>query len=154
MTIKFSRAQRRADRKRLQKKRQFHWGYGHKYRWGRYTDGRGEICFMDPDVAGKVVNTPTPCSCAMCGNPRRNSAFEGAYGRLTGQEYKAIDKHIDGLIDLAYIQNDFWYYHNNGLDSWDRHWDDNYHYFTEWEAIKVENLFNEQVWFGDGGSKL
>lgn len=25
----------------------------------------------DPGRAGVVVNTPTPCSCYMCGNPRK-----------------------------------------------------------------------------------
>jgi len=45
MTEKYSRAQRRADRKRIIVKRQFHWGYGHKQEW--WADNKkGEIHSM------------------------------------------------------------------------------------------------------------
>lgn len=44
----------RAQRVSLKKARRRH--------WGRVLEGA---------VLGKVVNTPTPCSCFMCGNPRR-----------------------------------------------------------------------------------
>ncbi len=50
------RALRRHHVARLKKKRQ-------KY-WGRKLN--------DPASLGKVAATPCPCSCWMCGNPRKN----------------------------------------------------------------------------------
>ena len=50
------RSERRHHRERLKKARQRHWG----------RDLRGQ-----PRDLGRVVDTPTPCSCPMCGNPRR-----------------------------------------------------------------------------------
>lgn len=58
-------ALRRHHHQRLKKSR--------RYRWGR--DLRRE-----PHQLAKVINTPTPCSCPMCGNPRRY------FGELTLQE--------------------------------------------------------------------
>lgn len=49
-------AQRRADRARLRKKRGRYW-WGHR---------------LTAKEASMVVDTPTPCSCWMCGNPRRH----------------------------------------------------------------------------------
>ncbi|GAB2876052.1 hypothetical protein GCM10027093_09420 [Paraburkholderia jirisanensis] len=49
-------AKRRADRARLQRKRAYRW-------WGRRLTSAKDL--------GKVVDTPTPCSCWMCGNARR-----------------------------------------------------------------------------------
>jgi hypothetical protein len=49
-------AQRRADGARLKKKRGHYW-------WGRQ---------LTAVELGRVVNTPKPCSCWMCGNPRRH----------------------------------------------------------------------------------
>jgi hypothetical protein len=63
MVNKFSRAQRRHDYRRLQKKRDRHWGYG-KNGW---RDSR-----MPHRMKGMVANTPALCSCPMCGNPRHN----------------------------------------------------------------------------------
>jgi hypothetical protein len=49
-------ARRRADRARLRKKRVFWWFCDH----------------AKSDVElGRLIDTPTPCSCWMCGNPRR-----------------------------------------------------------------------------------
>ncbi|MFC6946564.1 hypothetical protein ACFQI9_17945 [Paraburkholderia dipogonis] len=48
-------ARRRADRARIKKNRGYYW-------WGRR---------LNSEELGKVVDTPTPCSCWMCGNPRR-----------------------------------------------------------------------------------
>jgi hypothetical protein len=48
-------ARRRADRARIKHNRQF-W-------WGRKLEHGREL--------GAVIDTPTPCSCWMCGNPRR-----------------------------------------------------------------------------------
>lgn len=114
MTHKFSRAQRRADRARLKVKRQFHWGYGHKNNWGREV-ARGEICFMDPSVAGTVVNTPTPCSCWMCGNPRHTLSNGSP---LTRQEQKADDSFNDGLEDYQdWLDYCYWDYFDD-YDDW------------------------------------
>ena len=92
MTKKYSRAQRRADYARIKKSRRNHWGYG-RQGWRSYCHvGTKE---MPPEVAGSVVNTPTPCSCYMCGNPRKNSWAHGM-DRLTMQELKAIDSYKAG----------------------------------------------------------
>ncbi len=60
------RASRRHHRARLKKKRQY-------YRGRRLTDA----------ALGIVVNTPTLCSCWMCGNPRKY------FGEQTIQERRA-----------------------------------------------------------------
>jgi len=49
-------ARRRADRARIKRNRGYWW-------WGRRLTSESEL--------GRVVDTPTPCSCWMCGNPRR-----------------------------------------------------------------------------------
>lgn len=101
MVVKFSRAQRRHDRKRLKKKRQFHWGYGYKRTWYLKPpeDIRGNtIDYMSPKIAGMVITTPHPCSCAMCGNPRRTLA--GDLGELSIQEIRALDDFHDQLDEL------------------------------------------------------
>ena len=35
------------------------------------------------ELASRYIDTPTPCSCNLCGNPRRH------YGRVTHQERRA-----------------------------------------------------------------
>lgn len=60
------RQQRRHHRERLKKARSGHWG-------GIAGNGK----------ADQVVDTPTPCSCWMCGNPRRY------FGEKTIQERRA-----------------------------------------------------------------
>jgi len=62
------RSDRIHHRERLKKARRFHWG----------KDLRS-----DPKEAGVVVDTPTKCSCWMCGNPRRHT------GERTIQEQRA-----------------------------------------------------------------
>ena len=101
MTDKNSRVQRRADYARLKEKRHGHWGYG-KYGWRSYS--QHETNNMSNATAGMVANTPTPCSCYMCGNPRRNSWGDHP---LTLQERKADDSFKDGLDDW-----DNWRYAN------------------------------------------
>lgn len=49
-----TRAERRSHRARLKRAR--------KWWWGRILAAK---------ELGKVVDTPTPCSCWVCGNPRR-----------------------------------------------------------------------------------
>lgn len=51
------RALRRHQAARLKAARRFHWG---------------RDIGDDPAALGKVVDTPCPCSCWMCGNPRRH----------------------------------------------------------------------------------
>jgi hypothetical protein len=48
---------RRHHASRLLKTRRHHWGRDLLHEEGR--------------IKGKTINTPTPCSCAMCGNPRK-----------------------------------------------------------------------------------
>ena len=104
MTIKHSRAQRRHDRARLKKKRRNHWGYG-RQGWRSYChDGINE---MDAAQAGMVVNTPTPCSCYMCGNPRRN-AWANVWEELTVQERKAVDAAWDGIEEYEDVGPYWW----------------------------------------------
>lgn len=108
MTMKYSRAQRRADYARLKEKRQTHWGYGNQG-WRQYC--KHAPVKMSPALAGMVANTPTPCSCYMCGNPRRNSWADDP---LTMQERKAADQYADevewnfGLYGY-YDYSDDWY---------------------------------------------
>jgi len=118
MTIKNSRAQRRHDRARLKKKRQYHWGYGHVSEWiGRTPDVAGEINYMSPATAGIVVNTPTPCSCYMCGNPRRNSWGESP---LTMQERKAEESYADGVEEYnTWVQDWYWWEGYDYCDDYD-----------------------------------
>lgn len=68
-----NRAIRRAVRERLKKKRAaYHGGIN-----TRTPDSRDK-------VLGLLVDTPTPCSCYMCGNPRRQAFNQKS--RLTLQE--------------------------------------------------------------------
>jgi hypothetical protein len=53
-----SRAVRRHHRARLLKKRRFYHGFDH---------AQAE----HPASLGRLAKTPRPCSCAMCGNPRK-----------------------------------------------------------------------------------
>ena len=55
-----NRAIRRHHIARLKNNRKSYWGYD------RRRDGQ-----MDAKQLGKVVQYPTPCSCTMCGNPRK-----------------------------------------------------------------------------------
>ncbi|EGQ60392.1 hypothetical protein GGI1_00135 [Acidithiobacillus sp. GGI-221] len=74
---KLARAMRRHHRYRLYHNRRFH--------WGRDLAESDE----NPKTRGRVVNTPTPCSCWMCGNPRRH------FGEKTLQELRQDE--ADGL---------------------------------------------------------
>lgn len=48
--------------------------------------------------ARKRLDTNVPCSCPMCGNPRRNGWESG--GALTFQERRAVDAMRDGLEEV------------------------------------------------------
>ena len=52
--------------------------------------GLGNSRLKDPKVIGKIANTPCPCSCEMCGNPRRR--FKD---KLTMQEKRAKESEGD-----------------------------------------------------------
>lgn len=52
------------------------------YVWG--SDGMDMDVANDPSQVGYLGNTRTPCSCWMCGNPRRK--FKKGKERLTLQE--------------------------------------------------------------------
>ena len=108
MTERYSRAQRKADRKRLKVKRQFHWGYGHKDEWAcRQPAEAGTINYMSPQTAGIVVNTPSPCSCWMCGNARRTLANGSP---LTRQERRAYDSYVTQMEELEGLHDEEIYY--------------------------------------------
>ena len=117
MIVKNSRAQRRHDRARLKKKRQYHWGYGHVSEWvGRTPEKAGEINYMSPKAAGMVVNTPAPCSCYMCGNPRRNSWGESP---LTMQEHKAYLFAKDSFEEVEDLATYRWEKYDYFYNDWD-----------------------------------
>jgi hypothetical protein len=61
-------AKRRADRARIRHNRLFYWDR---------RLGQGQ---------GSVIDAPTPCSCWMCGNPRRH------FGERTAQEQRWIQE--------------------------------------------------------------
>ena len=100
MTIKFSRAQRRSDSLRLKNKRASYWGFG-KYGWKERTNH--SPTYMSAKQIGSVVDTPTPCSCWMCGNPRKK-LFSSNSERLTVQERKANEKFTDQIKNLLEIK--------------------------------------------------
>lgn len=69
------RAERRHHRERLKQARHLHWG----------DDLRG-----DPRELGRVINTPTPCSCFMCGNPRRRLKLKTVQ-ELSSEELERLE---------------------------------------------------------------
>lgn len=62
------RTERRHHRQRLKNKRRFHWG---------------RDLLNDKISANKAIDTPCPCSCYACGNPRKY------FKQKTMQERKA-----------------------------------------------------------------
>lgn len=72
------RAERRHHRERLKKSRRLHWG----------RDLAG-----DKRQHAQVVDTPTPCSCFMCGNPRRYFDVKSMQERRAEElERKGLDE--------------------------------------------------------------
>jgi hypothetical protein len=67
----FNRSERRHHIERLKKNRKIHWGRK-----------------LNKAELGLVVNTPTPCSCPACGNPRRHFGKKTIQERKVEQEYK------------------------------------------------------------------
>lgn len=74
MENSFKRAQRRHDAARIKKNRRWHWGRD------MAQEGR---------QLGKLLHTATPCSCPMCGNPRKY------FGHRTIQELRALQEPAD-----------------------------------------------------------
>lgn len=72
------------DRKALAIRR--HKGLRQCKRWGIGPD------HFTPVFIGRVGTTPVPCSCSMCGNPRR---FAKGKQRLTIQERRALRNMLD-----------------------------------------------------------
>lgn len=66
-----ARALRRHHRERLKATRRFYWGRG-----------RGAGSASDKTL-GMALSTAAPCSCPLCGNPRRH------FGEMTLQELRA-----------------------------------------------------------------
>ncbi len=91
-----SRAKRRHHRIRLQTNRRNYWGFG-KQGWRGYCE-YGTI-EMSSHQAGSVINTPVPCSCSMCGNPRRND-WQSKKECLTMQERKALENYNNQIEEL------------------------------------------------------
>jgi len=75
-TKNMQRAIRRHHRQRLK--------HARKTYWGRTLTTAKEL--------GRVVDTPKPCSCFMCGNPRRY------FQELTIQERKASEQIAPGDV--------------------------------------------------------
>jgi len=71
-----TRALRRHHYRRLQKTRQHYWG---RDRDQQHTPP------LTPRELGYVANTPHPCSCYLCGNPRRN------FNEKTVQERRILE---------------------------------------------------------------
>lgn len=96
MVIKFSRAQRRHDYRRVMKKRQNHWGYGYQG-WRQLEMGTNDMCAK---LAGMVARTPKVTKCYCCCNPRRND-WQSSLDRLTMQERRALNKYKDDYDEFV-----------------------------------------------------
>lgn len=89
------RRQRRHHRERLRKKRR---GYHGNEDWGE-TDP-----VLVEETASFYVNTPCPCSCHMCKNPRR-SIFSKGDERLTMQERREKCKNKYDFLEITTDEN-------------------------------------------------
>lgn len=95
MSRRLRRAERRHHYRRLQDKRKGYWGHPTTKPiiwWEGHVDE-----LMDEAQLGMVANTPQPCSCFSCGNPRRY--FKLQVDRLTKQELIALQDSLDGPWD-------------------------------------------------------
>ncbi len=100
------RAVRRAHRERLMKARRNYWG---NYRNTFFMKLEKKHCsWLEGIALCKVVDTPHPCSCPICGNPRRH--FETP----TDQEIRNYLAYCDQLEELGYHRPHF-----RGRSWWD-----------------------------------
>ena len=74
------RALRRHHVARLKKARSYYWG----------RDIRQDVKSL-----GKAIDTPTPCSCWLCGNPRRTSNEVTLQERCVSELDKTVARHQD-----------------------------------------------------------
>jgi len=96
--VEQKRAVRRYHYYRLKKKRKDYYG------WGDYE------YVMTPKQLGKVANTPTPCSCYCCGNPRKhwNAKTRSEYINILNYIEQCNDEHVyarDGGVKIKGV----WY---------------------------------------------
>lgn len=90
------RAERRHHNARLLKKR-FKQEVRSLFPWHGWD--REEELQLCRYRARKRLDTNVPCSCHMCGNPRRNEGFASWRG-LTFQELRANDAQRDGIEEV------------------------------------------------------
>jgi hypothetical protein len=97
------RAERRHHNKRLLRNR-YKREVGNLYvSHDRDMDKELEGCLMRARVR---VGTNVPCSCAMCGNPRRKHGFASVTGKcVTFQELRANDAQSDGIEEIFLDSN-------------------------------------------------
>jgi hypothetical protein len=57
--------------------------HAREWHWGRHLSGNKK-------QHGQVVDTPTPCSCCMCGNPRKFSGEKTLQERRAAESQKLI----------------------------------------------------------------
>lgn len=88
---KFCRAVRRHHIKRLKKARANYWGYG-------WRDQQ-----MDARQLGRLVQSPQACSCAGCGNARRNpwTGLFGSEGKYTLDEQRGFANYREQLDETT-----------------------------------------------------
>ena len=85
-----SRALHFHHRERLKKTRASHVVFS-----SRKSNGDGGMNEKELNaLAARRVNTPTPCSCFMCGNPRKH------FKQPTQAEKKAKQLHKENLMDI------------------------------------------------------
>ena len=91
-----TRAARRAARFHViaRRRHQVRW-LTQSLQWAHdHLDGQERQDWFD-EALGRIAKTPCPCSCTMCGNPRRH----GWDQKLTLAEQKCLDIMEDGLND-------------------------------------------------------
>lgn len=66
--------------------------------WSWFTNG---IFDDDAKWEKRLIKTRVPCSCPMCGNPRRH------YGERTRQEKLSLEEYLNSLPDVKGKQNDY-----------------------------------------------
>lgn len=72
------RAQRRHERARVKAKRRFFWGRDHSLPGEEKSWGR-------------LISTPTPCSCPLCGSPRKHFGERSIAERRFDQKERFSD---------------------------------------------------------------
>lgn len=89
------RAWRRHHRDRLKQARKGYWSGPHP-EWGAAWEGRR---------LGMLAQNPKPCSCWMCGSPRR--VHGNAQASLTFQELRARCVEREGLEEAEFQERNF-----------------------------------------------